>query len=268
MGKIGKYDYPELKPEDAIRAIKIIENTFNGHAKNMASLASAWGHKTHKSGGFLQKLADLRKYRLIEGRGEVKLNDLSQRLLRPKDSREKKQAFKEMFENISLLKVIKSRLGSRVPDDKFWIILQEITDVDRKKAQEESVKIRKLYNQMLSYVSNVETANYTPQISETSDEMIYQQEQQASTFRSNFTYLDNPDQVIIRFKPSNLHFEMAKNVLEELKTKYEKQANVEKATISKIKNIEEEKDASPKESTLTKPAMSKKEFKVKKETID
>ena len=75
MGKLGDYDYPEMKPTDAVEAIRLIESNV-GKKANLESIASALGHKTTNSGPFRVKIADLNRYGLIIGRGGIGAEEL------------------------------------------------------------------------------------------------------------------------------------------------------------------------------------------------
>ena len=162
MGKIGEYEYPELKVSDALKLIRVFKEKAGGVAKNLDVLAAAWGHKTARSGTFQFKLSSLRKYGLIEGRGEVKLSSLAQRILLPKNEKERDEAIKEMIFNIPLWREIYNRLGGKEPQSDFYITLQNITGVDRVTAEREAEKISKLYKDAISKIKSVEVMPTMP----------------------------------------------------------------------------------------------------------
>jgi hypothetical protein len=145
MGKIGNFEYPELKVDDAIKSVKIFKEKLNGTTNSLDALAGLWGHKSSKSGTFLTKLADLRKYGLITGRGELKLTSLAEAIIYPQNESELSKNLKEMIFNVELWRTLYERLGGKMPTQDFWIILQEVAGIDRGTAQKEAEKISKLY---------------------------------------------------------------------------------------------------------------------------
>jgi len=66
MSKIGSYDYPDTQIGTLLKALEILVKTMNGEAKEEKNFANAIGHKNIRSGGYLQKVADLRRYGFIE----------------------------------------------------------------------------------------------------------------------------------------------------------------------------------------------------------
>ncbi|MBI4010133.1 MAG: hypothetical protein HY361_02985 [Candidatus Aenigmarchaeota archaeon] len=144
MSKIGNYDYPTLAVEEALKIARDFKERLSGKG-SLEALANMIGHKDARSGTFLVKIADLRKYGLFEGRGEVWLSTLAEALLYPKDDAEYRQKITEMVFNIELWKKLFERLNGKLPSNDFWIILQEVTKVDRATAQKEAERISKLY---------------------------------------------------------------------------------------------------------------------------
>src|SRR5688572_24081083 len=71
MGKIGSYDYPDTQVATLLKAVETLVLTFKGEATDEKNFASVIGHKNTKSGGYLQKVADLRKYGWIEKKGLI-----------------------------------------------------------------------------------------------------------------------------------------------------------------------------------------------------
>jgi|SRR3989338_953935 len=156
MGKLGDYDYPEMKPTDAVEAIRLIESNV-GKKANLESIASALGHKTTNSGPFRVKIADLNRYGLIIGRGEISLSPLAERILRPTDEQELQASLKEMIFKIPLLKDMYQELNGSQPNDNFWIQLQKVTKSDRATAQQKAEEISKLYIDAMSKIKEGNT---------------------------------------------------------------------------------------------------------------
>ena len=145
MSRIGDYEYPDVRASDILEMIQLFREKLSGVAKNVDALASALGHQTANSGPFRMKMAYLNKYGLIEGRGEIRLTPLAQKIIAPADNREKNEALKEMVFRIPLWKELYNRLNGNMPSSDFYIILQNITGIDRITAQNEAERISKLY---------------------------------------------------------------------------------------------------------------------------
>ena len=65
-------EYPRyISVTEAIEVAKKLVSTFKGSTITKDALANALQHSNASSGTFLVKLSDLKKYGLIEGRGEV-----------------------------------------------------------------------------------------------------------------------------------------------------------------------------------------------------
>lgn len=203
MGSISGFDYPETRVDMAIKCVKIFKEQLKGEAKTSDALASYWGHKSGKSGTFLQKLADLRRYGLITARG-LKLTPLGEKIANPIGN-ELNESLKVMIFNISLWKKLYERLGGKMPDQKFWIMLYEVTGADREVAKSEAVKISKLYVDAITKIKI-----------ESEDMIIPQSESQSQA--TNFIQLTYGEIKVILPK-NNKNIEIIKTTLDGLKEK-------------------------------------------------
>lgn len=149
MPKLKKVDYPELSADDAIEAVRVINDKFHGEVNNIDSYAAALGHKTSKSGAFLTKLADIRKWGLIE-RNNIRPTPFAQKILYPKNDKELSEARLEMLMHVPIFKTIYERLRGQLPGEDFWILIAEITGIERSEAQKEANKISKIYKDALN----------------------------------------------------------------------------------------------------------------------
>ncbi len=153
MGKIGNYEYPDVKFSDAIDLIKVFKDKLGGEASTIGVLATAWGHQTANSGAFLKKLSDVRKYGLIEGRGEgLKLSDSAQKILLYENENERDEAIRSCVFRVSLWKDIHQKLNGKGVSNDFYILLKNLTGIDRLKAEKEAGIISKLYIDAVSKI--------------------------------------------------------------------------------------------------------------------
>ena len=114
-----------------------------GEAKDEKNFASAIGHKNVKSGGYLQKIADLRRYGFME-KGRFIATSNSKKIIQPLTNEEKQEALNECIMSVNLWRDLYDRLGDEIPSpEDFKIHLAEIGDRDR--AYKEGDTIRNLY---------------------------------------------------------------------------------------------------------------------------
>lgn len=144
--KVGKYDTPTFRLHpNLVDATKILyENFKSDEAPDLLTVAKLLGHKTHRSGGFLTKIADLRSYGLLTSRG-VKVTDLGKKLTYGTSDEEKNEAFKEALLNIPLWKELYSKFGKTLPTGNFWVELTKITGLEAPDAQKLEENVRNAY---------------------------------------------------------------------------------------------------------------------------
>src|SRR3972149_11891757 len=81
MAKLGTYSYPDIRFADAIEIAGRILNKFRGTV-GVKGLAWELG-MAENSGTLFAKVAALRDFGLVEGRGELRVSDLAPRILHP-----------------------------------------------------------------------------------------------------------------------------------------------------------------------------------------
>ena len=150
MSKIGSYDYPDTQIGTLLKALEILVSTFGGEAKEETNFASAIGHKNTKSGGYLQKIADLRRYGFME-KGRFVATSLGKRIIKPLTPSEKQNSLNESIISINLWRDLKQRFNGNVPSsEEFRIHLAEVTG-DRDKSIQEADTIRNIYIDAMKY---------------------------------------------------------------------------------------------------------------------
>ena len=84
------------------------------------------------SGTLFAKVAALRDFGLVEGRGELRVSPLAQRVLHPASGAESRKARAEAFHRVELLRRLYHRFAGEVPDDASLLIgLEELTNAPR-----------------------------------------------------------------------------------------------------------------------------------------
>jgi len=154
MAKNKAVDYPGLSASDAIDSAKKIVETYSNKSFKMASLANTLGHKTEKSGTFLLKLGDLRRYKLIDGRGEFTASELAKKIAHPLNEGERIAKTREMIFNVAIFKQLYDVFQSnKTPSlEEIQAQLLNITNIDRAELPKISEEIRKLYIDAVSHI--------------------------------------------------------------------------------------------------------------------
>lgn len=154
MAKIGSFEYPDFHFKSLIEAMDILVNKFNGKVSSSKTFAEALKHKSDKSGAFLRKVADLRRYGLIEKR-ELIATNIGKRIAKPiKGESERKENYNLAIKNMPLWIKLFERLKTKTPNlDEFKLQLAEVTQ-DEDETRKNADKIRNLYIEAMSYYTD------------------------------------------------------------------------------------------------------------------
>lgn len=130
MAKLGQYTYPDIRFGDAVEISGRILSKFKGTV-SVKGLAWELG-MAEGSGTLFAKVAALRDFGLVEGRGELRVSALAQRVLHPTNADEGHSARAEAFQRVDLLRQLYQRFEGEVPDDMSMLVgLEEITRAAR-----------------------------------------------------------------------------------------------------------------------------------------
>ena len=130
MAKLGTYSYPDIRFSNAVEITARILNKFRGTV-SVKGLAWELG-MAENSGTLFAKVAALRDFGLVEGRGELRISALAQRLLHPASPEEGRQAHAQAFQRVDLLQTLYERFDGEAPDDASLLVaLEEITRTPR-----------------------------------------------------------------------------------------------------------------------------------------
>ena len=158
--KVGKYSYPDWKLHTKL--IETLQKMYGKFAlkriddKNV--LAKFLGH-TGVTGGFLSKMAALRAYGLITGRGYVQVTELGKRIVHPEQPNDPYDAVKEAITHIPLWRVFYenyTKEGVELPDTDFWVDLGKIADLVPDEAKKVSNRVRNDYLADIRYLKSLE----------------------------------------------------------------------------------------------------------------
>lgn len=155
MGSIAGHKYPEHSIDEVLEIIEIIGDE---DISDQELLAERLGHKSSDSGAFRNKLTSLRRYGLINQRGEVRLTPLASRINLPESGTdERERAISEAVLNVDLLESLYDRLDYGRPDENFFIQIAQVTGAERDEADDKSSQIEQLYVAGLPYVKRAAT---------------------------------------------------------------------------------------------------------------
>ena len=130
MAKLGTYSYPDIRFSDAVEIAGRILSKFRGTV-SVKGLAWELG-MAENSGTLFAKIATLRDFGLVEGRGELRVSDLCRRILHPANPEEGRDARIQAFQRVDLLRTLYERFEGEAPDDSSLLIgLEEITKSPR-----------------------------------------------------------------------------------------------------------------------------------------
>ena len=165
--KLGAYSIPRSRLGTLLADTKKIYERFKSEEIQVDHIGSFLG-LSPRSGGFLQKMADLRAYGLIEGRGsKSRVSKLGIDATFGIGPAEKSVALEKIVKNIPLWGIFYEKYGKEITVEDFWIDLEKITGIERLDSQKVAESVRKHYNEDAKYISTVERLPGTPRESET-----------------------------------------------------------------------------------------------------
>ena len=152
MPQIGTLEYPDTSIDDVIESAKKIARQFKSAEFDRAALAAALGYKNARSGTFNARLADLRRFGIVDGRADgIRATDLAQRIAAPATQDEYAAAVSEAAFRIPLYKVLYEHYQGETPSEEdLFATLLNITKADRIDAQKQAGRIKTLFGEVVS----------------------------------------------------------------------------------------------------------------------
>ena len=130
MAKLGPYSYPDIRFGDALAIAERIATKFKGTV-SVKGLAWELG-MAENSGTLFAKVAALRDFGLLDGRGELRISALARRIIQPVSAEEGRAARAEAFQRVELLRQLYTRFNGELPDDMgLLVVLEELTRASR-----------------------------------------------------------------------------------------------------------------------------------------
>ncbi|KYK35695.1 MAG: hypothetical protein AYK18_02925 [Theionarchaea archaeon DG-70] len=151
MGKIGNFQYPNLRLNQAIGIIDIIVHNYKGEISLDGLSQELKMKKT--GGGFISKVSSLKLYGLITGKSKLTVTDIGKTILLSPVPDEIEKAKSKAYSNIQLFKKIFQKSSGKIPEkDRFQIILRDLTETDLMEVKAKTGKILKLYEEAAKYL--------------------------------------------------------------------------------------------------------------------
>ncbi|MCS4537255.1 MAG: hypothetical protein HYY67_00140 [Thaumarchaeota archaeon] len=157
--EIGTYSIPEpYRLPSLVNDIRTIYNKFESKEVDLDTLAPILGHKSAKSGAFTSKLASMRAYNLIDGRGKVRVTETGRKIALPSPNKpdEQNEGLIEAVNNIPLWRELYQKLtkvGKPLSPTDFWVEIRQICSVAPEEAQNKAELVRKAYLEDIKDIS-------------------------------------------------------------------------------------------------------------------
>lgn len=155
MSKLGSYYYPDARLNEALRVVTSVIEGFNGQI-TVEGLKQHLG-MAERSGAFTAKVASIKAYGLLEGRGELRATEVAQRAVLGAPD-EADVAKGEAFTHIELFNKLVEKTGAKLPEEQRWkVILGEVTGASRIEVQKKASAVMRVYSDGLPYVAALPT---------------------------------------------------------------------------------------------------------------
>lgn len=187
--KIGTYDIPDLRLHpNLVNDVKAMYLKFEQGDIDFTTLASVLGHKTARSGTFTAKMATMKTFNLVEGRGKVHVTEAGRKIAQVVSN--KKDLNEGLITSVTSIPLWKelyekyTKVGKDLPTSDFWLDLRQICHVSPEEAQNKAEMIRKAY---LEDITDIEPSNGGG--SSMDDDMIADQARKASQVVKELSFL-------------------------------------------------------------------------------
>lgn len=150
----GEKKVPTNRLPSLIEDVKTIYGKFGDSEIDHETISRLLNHSSHRSGAYLQKIADMRTFGLIEKRGQIKVTEIGRKVSYPNNPYEEQEGLKQTIKGIEFWKLIYEKYmekGLKLPPD-FWSDIRVWTGLPPEKAKAATEKIKKAYLEDIKYI--------------------------------------------------------------------------------------------------------------------
>lgn len=153
--RIGNYSVPHYHIKDIVVDVKRLHEQYGRREFNKTDIAYTLG-QSPTSGSLMQKIADMKSYGLLEGRGDsFNVTQLGEHATFG-DSNEKIKALKTIFINIPLWNNLYEKYKGSIREDGFANILANLSGSTVPECEKKAPSLRKQYLGDLNFIQSVE----------------------------------------------------------------------------------------------------------------
>jgi len=225
--KIGTYSIPQYRLASLLIDIKKIYEQFKSEEASVEDIAHSL-NQAYRGGGFLQKMADLRTYGLIEGRGsKIKVTDLAKKATYG-DPVERTNALEKLVTNIPLWGILFDKYGISIKEEGFWIDLKRITGAEPMDAQKQANYVRNAYIDDTKYISTVKvpTPRPEPESPESGGKLERARDRRVdveATTKDAVVYIKYPGIGIVNLDINETNLSLAEQIIKSIKATLQKE---------------------------------------------
>lgn len=143
-------DFPALNIDKAVEAVETFERSLKGKAQNAEAFAKVQGYKSAKNGAFINFVADLRRYGLLERR-EYTSTELAKKIFLAKGEQKNNYIF-EAINKVILFTNLINKIGKEYENANFQAVLIDngFSGVD---ALKNETTIKNIYKKIVPYIT-------------------------------------------------------------------------------------------------------------------
>lgn len=153
--RVGNETVPRYSIEEVIGDIKKLHDQYGRNDFSKADIAYTLG-QSPTSGALMQKIADMKSYGLLQGRGDSHSVTQIGEHATFGDPTEKADALQTIFNNVPLWSRLYEKYRDSIKEEGFANILSKLTSAPVPECEKKAPTLRKQYIDDLKYINSVE----------------------------------------------------------------------------------------------------------------
>lgn len=153
---VGTKEIPQFRLSSTL--LKDLKTVYEKVGKNEVDagvIAELLSHKSPKSGTFLAKIASMRDYGVLDGRGKLRVTDIGEAIAFNRDQTKFNDALIRAVNKIPLWHMLFEKYtqnGQDIPDADFWLTLKESCDLTIEEAKIVAPNVRNAYKEDIKLI--------------------------------------------------------------------------------------------------------------------